>query len=176
MAAEESNTHPDPLFGEHLDLAAFHLYESGRAYDPERPSWDSDAAGSLRTSTRYITRMAHRRGMPSTTLVAIERLAVAFALADGEVWPDCTRGLHAIPEPQRKAMSASRRQRYRHLARIAHAELMNYYELGQEDERMRGDIIHQAMRQHHEDTKAKVAWRDYVMPSTVTQIHRESGE
>jgi hypothetical protein len=144
----------------HRDLAAFHVFEMGRILDPELPEWDSDAAGPHRTSCRYIINLAHRRTIGSCVSVAIEKIAEKLASADGETWPDCNRAIKPeLPELSRLAIAASRRQRYRHLARIAHAAAMNYYELGTDDEAYRQTLLTDAHVTHQHDKQLLATMR-----------------
>ena len=169
-------THPCVTRSEHLERAAFHLYEAGREFRVEQHEWDADEAGDARTDCRYRMRLAERKGIPTVPLAAIEVLAATLAVADGEVWPACRRAINpAWPDAQQRAIAASRRQRYRHLARLAHADLMRFYELGTESETERHDIIRRALAQHADDAVILKAWRRQIgFPSTVTQLHKES--
>lgn len=178
MADAKSNTpfRVSEDASKHLELAAFHLYEAGRDHAPEIPEWSSDAAGHERTDCRFRITAAHRKGILSCILVAIERLAGSFAVADGEKWPDCNRAVSPnLPQVQQLAIAANRRQRYRHLARIAHAEIQNYYELGVDSEDVRQAIIDSARTRFASDKIALAAWRGLSrMPSTVTQIRKDT--
>lgn len=161
----------------HKELAAFHIYEMGREIDPELPAWDATAAGPYRTSCRYIVHMAHRKTILSCALVAVEKIAAALAQADGETWPDCSRAIKPeLPEVNRLAIAASRRQRYRHLARLAHSTLMNYYELGTDDDAYRATVLTEARIQQQQDAQTVAAMRATVgvPPQPVTTIHKES--
>lgn len=158
----------------HKDLAAFHLYALGRAVDPELPEWDSDAAGPHRTSCRYIVNLAHRKTILSCVLVAVEKIAAALAQADGETWPECSRRID-IADPHRFALAASRRQRYRHLARVAHSAAMNYYELGTDDEAYRQTVLTDARVTVQNDKQLVAAMRASVgVPHHATTIHKDT--
>lgn len=164
----------DDTIAQHNNLAAFHTYEMGRADNPELPAWDSDEAAQRRTEYRYLIQLAHRRSQSSCVLVAIERIAASLAITDGEPWPACNRAISPDrTDLQRLAISASRRQRYRHLARVVHAELMNYYELGTEDEASRQQTIAIAALQMAEDKRVMMEQRQmFGLPSTVSQLNR----
>lgn len=167
----------DDDFTTHRDLAAFHCFEMARDYNPHLPEWDSDDAAQRRTEYRYLITAAHRRSRSSCVLVAIERIAGVLAVADGEAWPACNRAIKPeLPELQRLAIAASRRQRYRHLARLVHADLMNYYELGTDGEDYRMDVIAVATLQMDEDKRIVGQQRKLSMPSTVTQIHKDADQ
>ncbi len=165
----------DEKIPQHKDLAAFHAYELGREYDPERPDFASDAAGQRRTEYRYLIQLAHRRSQSSCVLVAIERIAASLAIADGEPWPACNRAINPErPELQRQAIAAQRRQRYRHLARIVHSEVMNYYELGTDNEDYRQHVIEASALQVMQDKQLVSAQRKSIgLPSTVTQMRKD---
>jgi hypothetical protein len=143
----------DTLAQDHKELAAFHTYELGRTYDPQRPEWFADGAGQRRTEYRYLIQLAHRRSQAACVLTCIERIAASLAIADGEQWPACDRKAGSLPDSARAARAAATRQRYRHLARIVHAETMNYYELGTDDELYRQHVIEEAKRQMAEDKR-----------------------
>lgn len=173
MADENRNT-------SHRDLAAFHCFEMARDYNPNLPEWDSDDAAQRRTEYRYLIHAAHRRSQPSCVLVAIEKIACALAVAEGQTWPACDRAIAADRTPlQRLAIQAQRRQRFRHLARIAHSHFVNYYELGTDDEDYRQSIIDDAQLQEQLDKKCVAEHRRQIgvtLPSTVTQIHKDSDQ
>lgn len=144
MADSETNTH--------RNSAAFHLFEMGRDYDPHRPEWDSEPAGTLRTEYRYLVQLAHRRSQSSCVLVAIEKIAATLAVADGLIWPRCDNNISTDrADLQKLAMAAQRRQRYRHVARLVHSELMNYYELGTDGEDYRQNVIMESQLQVVQD-------------------------
>lgn len=168
----------DETIAQHKDLAAFHAYEMGREYDPNRPDWSSDAAGARRTEYRYLIQLAHRRSQASCVLVAIERIAGALAVADGEPWPACNRAINpALGTLQRHAISASRRQRYRHLARIVHAETMNFYELGDDTEVSRQNVIADVHGQALQDKQTLSHQRQSAgLPSTVSQLRKDTDQ
>lgn len=117
----------DETVARHLELAAFHLYH---ALHPDGPAWESDAAGKDRTDCRYLITLAQRRGQPDCVLTAIELVASRLALNE--------------PPVSDVVIMASRRQRHRHMARLVHATLMNYYELGTDDAAYRQHVISEA--------------------------------
>lgn len=154
----------------HRELAAFHCYESQRETHSELPEWSSDEAGVYRTEYRFLITAARRRADQSCMLVAIEKIAVALATAEGEIWPMCNRAVHPdLPDDQREAIGAQRRQRYRHLARLAHSTVMNYYELGTDDDAYRQHIISEANAQLAAD-RATMARMRGRFASTVNQL------
>lgn len=136
----------------HRDQAAFHVHEMGRALQPDLPEWESEDAGPYRTSCRYLAIAAHRRSITSCVPVAIEMIARRLAEADGETWPECSRRID-LNDPRRFSLAAQRRQRYRHLARVAHSAAMNYYELGTDDEVYRQAVISDARLQVEQDKR-----------------------
>lgn len=159
----------------HLELAAFHLHEASRQHLPDLPSWESDHAA--RMDARYRAMGAHRRSIESCRFVAVERVAAALALLDGEPWPACTRALSPLlPPAHRAATAAQRRQRYRHEARIIVAEVCGYYEVKTEDtEDLRQLVIIDARRQRTDDAGVVATWRERVnLPtSTVMQLYKD---
>ena len=159
----------------HLDLAALHLYEAGREHTPSLPTYWQDEAADMRRDARYRAMAAHRRGIASCRKIAIERGAIALAIADGEPWPDCSRAINPnLPDAQRAAIAASRRQRYLHLATVMIADVFGYYETGTDTEEQRQIGIDRLRVQREQDTEASKAWRNRPLPSTVSQLRKDT--
>ena len=157
----------------HLERAAFHLHEAARLHNPDLPDWDSTAERAHRVEARYRAAGAHRRGIPSVRKVAIERGAIALAVADGERWPACNRAINPqLPEAQRKAIAASRRQRYMHLSTVVLSDVLAYYEVNEDNEEQRQKLVDAMDVQRTGDAHASQTWRNR-MPSTVSQLRKD---
>ena len=160
---------------QHLELAAFHLHEAARAHQPDLPSWDSPEA--VRADARFRVTGAHKRSIASCRLMAIERVAAALAILDGEPWPGCNRAVSPrVGMEQRQAIAAQRRQRYRHEARAIVAELYGYMEVKANDdtEEDRQLFLTQVHLQRDQDADILAKWRERInLPTTtVSQLSR----
>ena len=157
-----------------LDDAAALIYTAEHMYD-KSPAFHSIDADDMRQDLRYRLMGAIRRGINSCRMVAIERVAGALANLDGEVWPGCD--LHVSPNwkpEQRAALTAQRRQRYRHKAVQVIAALYGYMEVEHpsETEEHRQLLIRQAVEQREADIVTVKAWKESIgMPSTVRRVY-----
>lgn len=146
-----------------LALATRQLYLANPGNVQPFPPVDVESVADLIEEASFRATLAHRRGIESCRLLAVERVACALAVADGVPWPDC--GVVAgAPDYQRVA--ARRRLRYRHVATLAIAEYLKYMEQGTETELQRAAEIHRISLRTVVDTVATAP----TEPSTVVQI------
>lgn len=159
----------------HLERAAFHLHEAARlTYALGLPDWADPDERAHRADARYRITGAHRRGIDSCRMVVVERIAASLAVLDGERWPACNRAINPnMDRAQRDSIAASRRQRYRHLARHVVAEVSAYYEMGTDTQEQREQIVEKAKAGLAQDTATVNAWRNRAMPSTVSQLRKD---
>ena len=164
----EQNDTPSVDLAQHLELAAFHLYELCRSWSKVvLPSFADDDVQDMRRDAKYRAMAAHRRGIKSCRGIARERIAAVLAVADGLTWPACHRPGGAVDLPR----DAQRRQRYRHVAGIVMAELFMYLEHDTDCEEQRSAILAELAQQRKDDTKVVAEWRARVgLPSTVSQL------
>ena len=157
-----------------LDRAAMALFEASKLHlGDDLPQWWHDDVTDMRRDCKYRALAAYRRGIASCRMVSVERAALALALADGEQWPDCNRAINPqMPEAQRLAIAASRRQRYRHLASLVVAEVNRYLEMGVDTEEQRQAVVADVRAQRTRDEADAHAWRNR-MPSAVSQLRKD---
>jgi hypothetical protein len=161
---------------QHLELAAFHLYEACRSWSKiVLPSWADSDVDAMRTDARLRAMSAHRRGIMSCRGIARERIAAALAIADGFTWPACAR-TGAVD----LLLDAQRRQRYRHVGGIIAAEATMYFELDADTEDERAAILEDISRQNIADRKLISEWQARIAngnghtASTVSQLPKDS--
>lgn len=161
----------------HLERAAFHLHEAGRVHRPDLPAYDDPLESTGRVDARYRIAGAHRRGIDTCRIVAAERVAASLAVLDGDRWPQCDRHVNAnMIKAQREAVSAGKRQRYRHVAARIVAEIAAYYEMGTDTPEQRDSARLRIQAQLASDKEVSAHWRNRVMPSTVSQIRKDSSK
>lgn len=160
----EQNDTPSVPFQQHLELAAFHLFEMCRSWSKVvLPSFADNDVQDMRRDAKYRVMAAHRRGIKSCRGITIERIAGVLAVADGHTWPACIRP-GAAADPTR---DAQRRQRYRHVAGVVAAEAFMYLEHDTDTEEQRTAILADINAQRIEDKRIVSEWRKRIgLPSS----------
>ena len=145
----------------HLERAAFHLHEASRLHRPDLPNWDDPVESAARVDARYRITGAHRRGIDACRMMAVERVAGSLAVLDGDRWPACDRHTN-MARMQREAVSAGKRQRYRHVAARIVAEIAAYYEMGTDTPEQRDSARLRIQAQLASDSDVSAHWSNRV--------------
>ena len=97
---------------QHLELAAFHLYEACRSWSKVvLPSFADEDVQDMRRDAKYRAMAAHRRGIKSCRGIARERIAAVLAVADGLIDENRDKALHTCPAHLRSDRRCNRLRR-----------------------------------------------------------------
>jgi hypothetical protein len=145
-----------------LDRAAFALYQAQRTEFPEAfpLPWDQ-APPSVRADRRYLIMTAYRRTLPLVPETLTEIVAMNYANLDGWVWPGCdNKSALSVPDNERAAHAAQRRQGFRHKARQLLSSIFNYLEHDTDTEAQRRITVDRAEHQRNADAMVVSFYRN----------------